>query len=176
MSLPVRFPGGCVLRPARAGDAQAIQRVEQDADMRFSDALGSDWEPDWTPSETAELAEAAAEGGLFTVEAPEGGPCGYLWMEPLGGAAHIAEMAVTRAQGRKGLGRLLLATAEAWAVRQGFAALTLTTFRDVPWNAPFYARCGFTEIAPEGALAEILAEERAHFAAPRIAMRKTVEN
>jgi len=29
----------------------------------------------------------------------------------------------------------------------GFSALTLTTFRDVPWNAPFYARLGFVEIA-----------------------------
>jgi hypothetical protein len=25
----------------------------------------------------------------------------------------------------------------------GVQALTLTTFRDVDWNAPYYSRCGF---------------------------------
>jgi hypothetical protein len=26
-------------------------------------------------------------------------------------------------------------------------SVTLTTFRDIAWNAPFYARCGFAELA-----------------------------
>lgn len=32
------------------------------------------------------------------------------------------------------------------AGNQGFSALTLTTFRDIPWNAPFYTRLGFVEV------------------------------
>jgi hypothetical protein len=33
-----------------------------------------------------------------------------------------------------------------WAQRRGHLAVTLTTFRDVPWNMRFYARLGFEEI------------------------------
>lgn len=32
---------------------------------------------------------------------------------------------------------------------QGCSALTLTTFADVPWNAPYYARLGFEAVPPE---------------------------
>jgi hypothetical protein len=31
----------------------------------------------------------------------------------------------------------------AWAADQGFPAVTLTTFTEVPWNGPYYQRCGF---------------------------------
>ncbi|WP_373691614.1 hypothetical protein [Hyalangium versicolor] len=39
--------------------------------------------------------------------------------------------------------------AAAYSRREGLAALTLTTFRGVPWNEPFYARLGFETL--EGA-------------------------
>lgn len=51
-------------------------------------------------------------------------------------------------QGR-GIGRRLLAAAEAWARERGFRLLSLTTFRAVAWNGPFYAAQGFVEVAPE---------------------------
>ena len=37
----------------------------------------------------------------------------------------------------------------AWARARGFTAVSLTTFRRVPFNAPFYARAGFVDW-PEG--------------------------
>ncbi len=33
---------------------------------------------------------------------------------------------------------------------QGFDRLSLCTYRDVPWNGPFYASLGFTEVARPG--------------------------
>jgi predicted N-acetyltransferase YhbS len=44
---------------------------------------------------------------------------------------------------RRGLGRTLLDHAADQASAAGLPALTLTTFADVPWNAPYYTRCGF---------------------------------
>lgn len=35
------------------------------------------------------------------------------------------------------------------AREKGFTSLTLTTFRNVPWNAPLYARLGFEMLADE---------------------------
>ena len=46
----------------------------------------------------------------------------------------------------------------------GLPALTLTTFRSVPWNAPYYARCGFVALSPAQlgpGLTEVLAAEAA---------------
>jgi len=44
-----------------------------------------------------------------------------------------------------------------WATVSGYALLTLTTFRDVPWNYPFYARLGFVEISRETSRPELAA-------------------
>ena len=44
----------------------------------------------------------------------------------------------------------------AWARGAGYRQVTLTTFRDVAWNAPFYARCGFRELPLADASPELL--------------------
>jgi GNAT superfamily N-acetyltransferase len=49
----------------------------------------------------------------------------------------------TRVAPDGGLGRALLDHAAEPAAAAGVSALTLTTFADVPWNAPYYVRCGF---------------------------------
>jgi GNAT superfamily N-acetyltransferase len=47
---------------------------------------------------------------------------------------------------RRGLGRRLIEAIADWARTRGATALTLTTFSDVPWNGPYYARLGFRAI------------------------------
>jgi hypothetical protein len=42
-----------------------------------------------------------------------------------------------------------------WAVSNGYESVTLTTFRDPPWNMPFYARLGF-EVVPREELSSAL--------------------
>lgn len=70
-------------------------------------------------------------------------------------AAHLEEVDVHPDHGRRGLGRRLVQTVCAWATSHGFEAVTLTTFRDVPWNMPFYARLGFVPIAADSVGAEL---------------------
>ena len=84
------------------------------------------------------------------------------------------ELSVDLAWQGKGIGRQLIARAADHARKVGLTSLTLTTFRDVPWNAPFYAKLGFeyiTELTPE--LREKREEEAAHGLAynSRCAMR-----
>jgi GNAT superfamily N-acetyltransferase len=86
---------------------------------------------------------------------------------------HIDEVDVMRARQRQGIGRRLLATAEGWARAEGLKALSLTTFRNVPWNAPFYASFGFREWEPEdmpACIRQALALEAAKGLADRCAM------
>jgi predicted N-acetyltransferase YhbS len=76
---------------------------------------------------------------------------------------------------RRGLGRDLLAVAVAHARARGDDLVTMTTFRDVPWNMPYYSRLGFTVLLPADQGPE-LRRLRAHEAAtgldrwPRVAM------
>jgi hypothetical protein len=81
----------------------------------------------------------------------------------------VAELEPFRAGGR------------AWVAvdDDGRAAITLTTFRDVPWNAPYYERLGFTVVEPADQgpeLAALVAEEaeRIPGEAPRVAMRRAL--
>lgn len=61
----------------------------------------------------------------------------------------------------------------------GLPTLTLTTFADVLWNAPYYARLGF-DVIPNRELSAGLRGLREHEAAigldawPRVAMRRPV--
>jgi GNAT superfamily N-acetyltransferase len=56
---------------------------------------------------------------------------------------YLQEMDVAPAHGRKGLGAALVGTVRSWAQSQGYSAISLSTFRDLPWNAPFYSKLGF---------------------------------
>lgn len=76
-----------------------------------------------------------------------GAPAGFAVAGPLGHGLHLRELSVDPAHGRRGLGTALVETVIAAAREQGFAGVSLTTFRDVPFNAPFYARLGFDELA-----------------------------
>jgi N-acetylglutamate synthase-like GNAT family acetyltransferase len=78
-----------------------------------------------------------------------------------------------------GIGRELIAYVDRWAAGQQIPALTLSTFRSLPWNGPYYARLGFSEV-PETeltpGLVRIQAAEAAFGLDPaeRIFMRRAV--
>lgn len=40
----------------------------------------------------------------------------------------------------------LLAAIETQAKEEGFTSVSLTTYRDLAWNGPFYAKAGFHEV------------------------------
>src|SRR3546814_19237766 len=89
---------------------------------------------------------------------------GFLIAEPCGSELHICEMNVHPAHQRRGIGAGMIRASKIDARNCGFKALTLTTYRDLAWNGPFYARLGFDEVAdPEShpRLAEHLDEEEA---------------
>jgi GNAT superfamily N-acetyltransferase len=71
---------------------------------------------------------------------------GFLASEPFRRELHIREVSVHSDYQGHGIGAGLMRAAIIDAGNSGFAAVTLTTFRDVPWNGPFYTRLGFVEI------------------------------
>ncbi len=78
-------------------------------------------------------------------------PVGFLSAEAVAERElHIHEMSVSEGFQGHGIGRALLEAAIEWAVIHHCAALTLTTFRDVPWNAQQYGRMGFEVLSASG--------------------------
>jgi GNAT superfamily N-acetyltransferase len=72
---------------------------------------------------------------------------GFAVLELLDGAVHLEQLSVDPAHGRQGIGAALLAATLAAAREEGVDRVTLTTYADVPWNAPFYARHGWRPVA-----------------------------
>ena len=97
----------------------------------------------------ADLENAQQRGHLWVALA-DGVPVGFAHIEVLEpGIEHLEEIDVHPEHGRRGLGRRLVLAVCQWAATNRYSWVTLTTFRDVPWNMPFYARLGFEEIPPE---------------------------
>lgn len=87
------------------------------------------------------LREAITHDRLWVVDDP--GPVAYLLALDVDGSAHIEQVSVRADRARRGLGRVLIDHLADVARAEGLDALTLTTFTDVPWNAPYYRRLGF---------------------------------
>jgi len=76
-------------------------------------------------------------------------PIGFVLVEATEDGWHLEEIDVHPDHGRKGIGAALVRAVCAAATQRASGHVTLTTFRDVPWNEPFYSRLGFQAIAPQ---------------------------
>lgn len=166
------------IRAARVDDLEVIRAIEVRAGALFHDVGMSDIALHPVPP-AAVLARFVHGGRSWVVVDDAGVPVAFVLVELIDGLAHIEQVSVDPAYGRRGLGRALIEYVGRWAAARGLAALTLTTFRGVPWNGPYYARLGFVELAdgergPE--LARLMALEAQHGLDPveRIAMRRNV--
>lgn len=122
------------------------------------------------------LRKAMDESRLWVALREGEKPVGYALLEFRDYAALLAQIDVHPDHGGKGLGAALVGRVVAEAMKKGVRGLYLTTFADVRWNAPFYAKCGFVELREDEApefIKTILREEREHGLTNRVAMRLT---
>lgn len=161
------------IRPTTRNDVAALSAIERAAAGRFRDFPALAWLANGEVI-SAEQHLAYAERGLSWLALADSRPVGFILAEAHSSSLFIVELSVDLDWQGKGIGRQLIACAADHARERGLASLTLTTFRNVPWNAPFYARLGFeyvTELTPE--LRQKREEETAHGLAfdSRCAMR-----
>ncbi|MEM7654452.1 MAG: GNAT family N-acetyltransferase, partial [Pseudomonadota bacterium] len=88
---------------------------------------------------------------------------------------YLAEISVLRDEARRGVGRALMQRTMDHARSVGFSHMTLTTFAEIPFNAPFYEKLGFVRIDPGTDWPELAAIRREEQASgmelvPRVAM------
>ncbi|MFJ9852774.1 GNAT family N-acetyltransferase [Streptomyces sp. NPDC101150] len=170
-----------IIRTPAPDDLPVLRDIERAAGEAFR-ALGMAAIADDEPPSEAELTRYLLAGRLLAAygepgrgDGPER-PIGYLVREPVDGCLHIEQVSVHPDHARRGIGRALIGRAED-DDRWGAAALTLTTFAEVPWNAPYYERLGFRVLAEDEltpGLREIRADEarRGLDRWPRVAIRR----
>ncbi|MFJ8047046.1 GNAT family N-acetyltransferase [Streptomyces luteogriseus] len=163
------------IRLATRAELPALQDIERAAGAPFR-GLGMPEIADDEPPALDVLERYRRAGRCWVAVDESDLPAAYLIAEPVDGALHIEQVSVHPRAARRGVGRALLAHAADRAREEGLTALTLTTFTDVPWNAPYYARLGFRPL-PEADLTPGLREIRRVEAAhgldrwPRVCLR-----
>jgi GNAT superfamily N-acetyltransferase len=105
----------------------------------------------------SDLRQAQAGGRLWVALADDA-PVGFAVVQMLAeDLPHLQEIDVDPQHGRRGIGAALVRTVCEWARMCKYAEITLTTFRDLRWNMPFYARLGFEEVPADDLRPELLA-------------------
>lgn len=152
-----------LVRCGVVADIPLLQQIECSAAQRFAQLPGLGWLADGEPYDADQHQRLMALGTHWVLE-HQGQPVGFLAAERFGTDLHVWELDVALPHQGRGWGRALLSAAQQYAAASGVQRLTLTTFREVPWNAPFYRRFGFREWAAAEwppRLQQVMARERA---------------
>lgn len=149
------------LRLARPDDAEEWPAIERAAAQMFTSEPGLealDLDHAWHPDDLRRLIR---KGHCLAAHLAER-PVGFIATQPFQRELHVWELSVHPSAQRLGIGAGLMRACLIDAGLAGFRAVTLTTFRDIPWNGPFYAKLGFVELSDPTShprLAEMLANE-----------------
>lgn len=157
-------PESYYIRSPRNSDIPILEKVERSAAEIFLTAnLG--FLLDGPTVDPYLLASMANSGHLWIAVDKFDQPIGFIGGQYLEGNFHIIEVSVARAYQGRGIGKALMATMVDQIRAEGYKTITLTTYRDLPWNAPWYSRMGFVEVIPWDAgrsYEQILEEEAQH--------------
>jgi GNAT superfamily N-acetyltransferase len=158
-----------IIRLAVPEDAQLLPAIETSAAQAFRMIDELNWLAESPPMSIERHSQLIALSTCWVALDTENRPQGFLSAELHGSDLHIYELSVIQSMQGQGTGRRLIESAKDYARSSRLSFITLTTFTNVPWNAPFYARIGFQTKATadlDQRLAAILSEEYKHGFAP----------
>jgi GNAT superfamily N-acetyltransferase len=153
------------VRIAQETDAEALPDIEQSAGEAYRQIAELAWIVDDDNQTVERHRELIAKSTCWVAVEHDDRPVAFLSAEIQDETLHIWELDVRLDRQRLGIGRALLETAIADARGRGLVALSLTTFRDVIWNAPFYQKLGFQmldEVQAGERLRQVLRREGKH--------------
>jgi y4mF family transcriptional regulator len=180
LSIEARPEPAGVIRAAEARDVAAMQAIEVAAGRVFA-TVGMDAIAEDRPFPAEVLLRYLRDGRAWVAVDDADRAVAYLLADWVDGNAHVEQVSVDPAHSRRGIGAALIERAARWGAERGAPALTLTTFAEVAWNAPYYERLGFrrlddAELEPE--MRRVRAEEAEHGLErwPRVSMRKALND
>ena len=139
---------GYGVRFARPDELDALPAIEIAADIRFQATAHADLVASYPTTGIADFAEAQDRWSLWVVVGEGDRPVGFAHCRRVGdGDMYVAQLSVHPGHAGNRLAARLLDRLAGYCGPRGLRRLTLTTFRDIPWNAPYYARLGFREVS-----------------------------
>ncbi|MEM1391665.1 MAG: GNAT family N-acetyltransferase, partial [Pseudomonadota bacterium] len=140
------LPEGYFLSLGEVGDIPALIAVDKAASALFAHTglVEPDALDDHVPAEIFE--QAMAVGDVVTVYNHHGWPVGFAMFSVRGNGLYLDQISVHPDHGKQGLGRILVYAVIAEAEARRLGHVSLSTFRDLRWNGPFYASMGFVEM------------------------------
>jgi ribosomal protein S18 acetylase RimI-like enzyme len=165
-----------MIRFAEEKDLSRLQDIERKAGLVFS-SVGMEAIADDEPPSLQTLRRYRREGCVWIAVNDENKPVAYVLVDVIDGHTHIEQLSVDPDYARRGIGKELIEYVAQRAIKRGESEITLTTFSDVPWNAPYYRRLGFKDISNRELtprLREIRSQEALHGLDqwPRVAMQR----
>lgn len=149
------------IREARSSDLEHLPKIERSAAQIFKQDKDLAWLADDEVQPTS-LHQNYIQARNSWVAVHDELPVGFINGVEYNKTFHICELSVTEEWQSQGVGRALLNAVEQIMRDRGITIITLTTFKDVPWNAPFYERLGYETLAEDTLsifLTDILDEE-----------------
>ncbi|RQU96718.1 GNAT family N-acetyltransferase [Burkholderia cenocepacia] len=173
------MPEPILIRPATREDAAAMAAVEVAAAQRFRE-IGMTDIADGEPTDAAAVLVRIDDGRAYVAVDPQGTCVGFAFYRLLDAQRlYLEELDVAPSHAGQRIGARLIERVMTRAAREHVEQVVLSTFRDAPWNAPYYARLGF-RIVDDAALDDALRAIRAHHVAlgldetQRVFMRRAV--
>ena len=136
---------GFTIRRARHADIPLLGPVERSAAELFRTA-NLDFLLDSPTLDQSFLAAMADSNHLWVAVDGMDEPIGFVGGENIEGNFHLVEISVAQTFQGKGVGKILMGQMTEEIKREGYKAITLTTYRDLPWNGRWYTRMGFLEV------------------------------
>jgi GNAT superfamily N-acetyltransferase len=134
-----------MIRRPHPHEIKLLPQIENEADLRYR-RVGLGQVVDMPPASLASLETGRREGRLWIAVSSLNRPVGFALMKFPGGTAWLDQLSVLQRWQGRGFGSALIDRTVAAARDRGHRTLYLSTYRDVPWNAPYYARRGFEEM------------------------------
>ncbi|MGH3238765.1 MAG: GNAT family N-acetyltransferase [Spirillospora sp.] len=134
------------VRAARPDDLAGLPAIETSGDAMFAE-IGIEFPSG--PTVVEQMIEKGAEILVAGDVASGDVAVGFAVLEEVDGAVHLEQISVRGDLVGRGIGVRLLDAVMARAAEAGAPGVSLLTFRDVPWNGPWYARHGFAELPEE---------------------------
>ncbi len=145
-----------LIRLARTDDLPHLFDIERAATLLFKEtahyALA-----DYIPNDQEKYRRFLATGAVYVASDRGENLVGFVLAEEIGHQGFLTELYVYPEHGRRGIGRQLIDAVKRWCIEHGYTELRLSTFIDVEWNAPYYARLGFRPIKETDLTPDLLA-------------------
>ena len=163
-----------MIRLARLDETALLPAIEHDSDQTMRQTPYA-YIADLPPVAADHYREAVAGGTTWVATDQDDRPVGFVACVVKDDGLVVGQLSVRQSAQKRGLGAALMQATIDWAKAAGQPRLMLTTFIDVPFNAPFYQRLGFEVVGTEAltaSLKHMLAHEaqQGHDPAKRVGM------